>query len=240
MNRKSLITGFVFAAMLILGINSPIYSATQSPVTVEGDTLAYDAASGMIKASGNVNFTQADTVMNSAAAEYNLNTKEAYLSGGVNARQQDTTLSAGEVRSYDNTHLIATGNVLLTKGADRLTGAKVDYYTDKQYAMVTGGTPRLVTADAVMTADSLEAFTAENRAVGHDNVHFVSEARNADATADRADYYGPQTGKSKVILTGNAHAVQDGNIFTGSLLTLYLDDKVADAQGRAKLIIQPQ
>lgn len=239
MNKKSLVTGFVLAAMLTLGINSPIYSAAQAPVTVEGDTLEYDAASGVVKASGNVNFTQADTVMTSAAAEYNLNTKEAYLSGGVNARRQDTTLSAGEVRSYENTHLIATGDVLLTKGQDRLNGAKVDYYTDKQYAMVTGGA-RLVTADAVMTAASLEAFTAENRAVGYDNVHFVSEARNADATADRADYYGPQTGKSKVILTGNAHAVQDGNIFSGSLLTLYLDDKVADAQGRAKLIIQPQ
>lgn len=239
MNNKAKLTGVILAAVLTFGIAGPIYSAAQAPVAVEGDTLEYDSASGIIKANGNVNIKQQDTTLNGAVAEYNLNTKEAYLTGGVKAVQNATTMTAGEIRSYNNTHLVATGDVVLTKGEDRLNGAKLDYYTDREYAVLTGGA-HLYTADAVMTSDSIEAFTAEDRAVGHDNVHFVSETRKVDATSDQADYYGPKTGKSKVILKGNAHAVQDGNVLTGSLLTLYLDDKAADAQGRAKLIIQPQ
>lgn len=237
--KKAILAGLITLLVVSLGAMNSSYAANTAPVAVEGDTLEYDATSGIVKAKGNVNIKQADTMLFGAVAEYNMNTKEAYITGNVKAVQNETTMIASEIKSYDNNHLVATGDVLLTKGQDKLQGAQVDYYTDKEYALVTGGA-QLDTQDAVMMADSIEAFTASDRATGHNNVHFVSQTRKVDATADTADYYGPKNGKSKVVLTGNAHAVQEGNVLTGSLLTIYLDEKAVDAQGRAKLIIQPQ
>jgi len=41
-------------------------------------------------------------------------------------------------------------------------------------------------------------------------------------------------------MSGNARAVQEGNTLTGKTLTIYLDDKAMDAQGRSKLVVKPQ
>jgi lipopolysaccharide export system protein LptA len=110
---------------------------------------------------------------------------------------------------------------------------------DKQYSVVTGGA-RITMPDGYMTCDKLEAFHQEDRAEGHGSVHIVSDKRSLDATSDEATYFGSKTGQSKVILTGNAHAVQDGNILTGKTMTIYLDDKSMDAQGQTKLIVKPE
>ena len=92
-----------------------------------------------------------------------------------------------------------------------------------------------------MTADKIEAFIKENSATGTGSVHIVSQVRKLDATANMATYYGEPQGQSKVILSGNARAVQDGNVLVGETLTLRLDDKAMDASGgRNKLVITPQ
>ena len=71
-------------------------------------------------------------------------------------------------------------------------------------------------------------------------MHIVSDARKLDAVSDHAVYYGSKEQQGKTILTGNARAVQDGNVLTGNTLTLYMDNKVIDVQGRSKLVITPQ
>ena len=38
-------------------------------------------------------------------------------------------------------------------------------------------------------------------------------------------------------MTGNARAVQDGNVLVGNTLNLYLDDKAMEGTGRARLVI---
>lgn len=236
---KSNIVKMTLALVLSFGIVSYGYAASNKPVELAADTIEYDSVKGIMVAQGNVRMVQENTIMTGTNAEYNSNTKEAHVYGGVRVVKDDATLSAEEVNSYDNVHMIASGDPVLTKGESKLTGPKIDYYSDRQYALVTEWA-NLRTPDGNMTANQIEAFFNEDRAVAQGNVHIVSEARNMDATSDQAVYYGSKEQQGKTVLTGNARAVQDGNVLTGNTLTLYLDNKVIDVQGRSKLVITPQ
>lgn len=236
---RSKFINMTLALVLSFGIASYSYAAGNKPVELSADTIEYDATKGMMTARGNVRIVQENAVMTGSNADYNTKTKEAYVYGGVKIVQGDATLLAEEVNSYDNTHMIANGNPILTKGTSRLEGPKIDYYSDRQYAIVTGWA-QLQTEDSMMTANQIESFFNEDRAVAQGDVHIVSEARKMDATADQAVYYGGKEQQGKTVLTGNARAVQDGNVLTGNSLTLYLDNKVIDVQGRSKLVIVPQ
>ncbi|MEN6412066.1 MAG: LptA/OstA family protein [Veillonellales bacterium] len=229
----------VLALFLAVGTTNHLSAQNNGPVEMAADSIEYDAVSGVMTAQGAVQLTQANAAMTGASARYNTKTRESYISGGVKVVQDDAVLTAAEVRGYDNTHLIATGDVVLVKGDNRLTGPQIDYYSDKQYAVV-NNSARLTMPDGVMTAAKLEAFLDEERAVGEGDVHIVSETRQLDAVSDQAVYYGAKNGQAKAVLTGNARAIQQGNVLTGNTLTIYMDDKVMDAQGRTKLIINQQ
>ncbi|MCX7780724.1 MAG: organic solvent tolerance protein OstA [Negativicutes bacterium] len=235
--------GAVAAAIILATASTGIYAAQKnSPVELTADTIEYDSVQGIMVAQGGIRLTQDTAIITGAKAEYNTKTKEAYVAGGVKAVDRDATLTAAEIRAYGNSHLIASGDAELVKGDSRLTGPKVEYFTDREYAQV-AGPARLATPDSVMTAGMLEAFIREDRAVGKGNVHIVSDKHKLDATADQATYYGAKAQESpnKVILSGNARAVQDGNTLTGNTLTIYLDDKAMQADGgRNKLVIRPQ
>jgi len=229
------------ALVLLLSCSAltSVQAAQNSPIELSADTIDYDSTSGIMTANGNVRMVQDSSVMTGRYAEYNSKTKAAYVNGGVRVVKDDATLRAAEVRSYDNTHMVATGDPVLTKGDSELTGPKLDYYSDKQYAIVTGWA-KLVQTDSVMTANQIESYFGENRAVAQGNVHIVSPARQMDAVADQAVYYGSAGEQGKTVLTGNARAVQEGNVLTGNTMTLYLDKKTIDVQGRSKLVIIPQ
>lgn len=239
---KQVISGLAVVAVLSLfGAGARIEATQQQPVEMDADTIEYNSTSGLMQAEGGVRFVQGEAVLTGQSAQYNTKTKEGYVTGGVKAVKDTATLTAPEVRSYGDNHLVASGgDVVLTKDDSRLEGDLVDYYTDKDYAVVPNG--GVVTMpDGTMKADYLEAFLKENRAVGKGNVHIISEARKLDATSDQAVYYGNKDGKDgKAVLTGNARAVQDGNVLTGSTLTITLDDKAMTASGRPRLVVTPQ
>ncbi|EIW15996.1 MULTISPECIES: LptA/OstA family protein [Pelosinus] len=236
---KSKIVHITLGFVLSLSVISYSYAASNKPVELAADTIEYDSVKGVMTAQGNVRMVQENAVMTGTNAEYNSKTKEAYVYGGVKVVQEDATLLAEEVRSYDNNHIIAIGNPILTKGSSRLDGPQIDYYSDKQYAIVNGWA-RLQTEDSILTANQIESFFSEDRAVAQGNVHIVSDVRKLDAVSDHAIYYGSKEQQGKTILTGNARAVQEGNVLTGNTLTLFMDNKVIDVQGRSKLVITPQ
>ncbi|QDR82058.1 LptA/OstA family protein [Sporomusa termitida] len=214
--------------------------AANTPVEIAAESIEYDAASGLMTATGGVRITQGQAVMTGDRAQYNTKSQEGHLTGGVQAVSQDATLTAAEVKTYNNnTRLVAWGGAVLTKGEQRLTGPRIEYITTTQYALVPENA-KIEMPDGTMTANKIEAFIPENRATGTGSVHIVSPARKLDAIADTATYYGEPQGQSKVVLSGNARAVQDGNILTGETLTLHLDEKAMGAQGRTKLVITPQ
>jgi lipopolysaccharide export system protein LptA len=236
---KSKIVSITLGLVLSLSVISYSYAASNKPVELAADTIEYDSVKGVMVAQGNVRMVQENAVMTGTNAEYNSKTKEAHVYGGVKVVQEDATLLAQEVKSYDNNHLVAIGSPILTKGSSRLDGPQNDYYSDRQYAVVNGWA-RLETEDSTLTANQIESFFSEDRAVAQGNVHIVSDARKLDAVSDHAVYYGSKEQQGKTILTGNARAVQDGNVLTGNTLTLYMDNKVIDVQGRSKLVITPQ
>ncbi len=230
----------VVSATSLYAVAAP-QSQDKTPVELLADTIDYDAKKGIIIASGTVRITQGQAVITGAQAEYNTKTQEGRITGGVKAVNQDATLTAAEVQTYkSNTYLVALGDAVLIKGENRLTGPRVEYFADTQYALVPQS-GQIEMPDGTMTADKIEAFLPENSATGTGNVHMVSPVRKLDATSNTATYYGEPKGQSKVILNGNARAIQDGNVLTGETLTMRLDEKAMDSQGgRSKLVITPK
>lgn len=216
------------------------YAAASKPVEMEADTIEYNSQAGIMTAQGNIKFTQDGAVMTGSQAEYNSKTQEAHVWGGVTAVKDTATMTASEVFSKENNnHLIAVGDVILISKDNRLTGPQVDYYVDRDYALVPAG-GRLTMPDGTMTADHMEAFLKENRAIGTGSVHIVSGKQQLDATGDQAVYYGGTDAKSKIVLTGHAYAIQNGNTLTGDTLTI-IDGKAMTAEGsRPKLVVLPQ
>lgn len=241
MNNRFACLKIVLAAAMLCGVLSYSDAANGKPVELAADSIEYDASQGVMVAEGTVVLTQDNAVLTGARAEYNTKTQEAYITGSVKVEKEGAVLTALEVRTYNNNHIAAKGDVVLLKGDNRLTGETVDYYTDKQYAVVPNGA-RMTMKDGMMTAHQLEAFLNEDKVAGSGSVHITSETQKLDTVSDHAVYYGDKSGggQSKVILTGNARAVQDGNVLTGNELTIYPDTKAMTAEGRTKLIIIPK
>lgn len=236
---KNTLIRFCLALVLSCSTVANLQAAPNKAVELSADSIEYDSSQGTIIAQGNVRMVQDNTVMTGGYIQYNTTSQEGHVVGDARVVQDDATLVAMEVRSYSNAHIVATGDPILTKGNSKLMGPAIDYDSNKQYALVTGWAS-LAMDDSVMTANQIESFFADNRATAQGNVHIVSGARKLDATADQAVYYGSKGEQGKTVLTGNVRALQDGNVLTGNTMTLYLDTKTIDVQGRSKLVIIPQ
>jgi len=239
MRMRHIVARVALLAVLSCPAITHLEAASNSPVELVADTIAYDSVTGAMVATGNVQMKQDDTTMTSQQAQYNSNTKEGHLIGSAQVVKGTANLVADDIRSYENTHMVATGAPVLTKDDKVLTGETIDYYSDRQYALVVGSA-NLTMPDSQLTAQQIEGFMDEQRAVAVGTVHIVSTARNLDATSDQAVYYGNKGQQGKTVMTGNVRAVQDGNVLTGNTMTLYLDNKTIDVEGRSKLIIIPQ
>lgn len=205
-----------------------LYAADNKPVELTADTVEYNSQSGMVTATGNVVMIQEGARITGVRGEYNSKTQAGTVSGNVVADKEDMHMTADTVKSLDANHMLATGNVVAVKADKTLTGPIVDYYSDKNYVIVPSNA-KVVMADGTMTSDKLEGYLTDNHLIGTGNVHILSPARNMEAFGNQADYYGQEQGK--VILTGNAVAIQDNNTIKSNRLTLYLAD---DGQAKAK------
>lgn len=223
-------------------LTAVMQASASEPFSLEADVIEYNSKTGQMLASGagGVKLIQGTLTLTGKAADYNTKTKAGIVTGGVKGIQDQMTLSADQVESLaGNAQMIATGDVVLVNGPDRLTAPRIDYFSDRQLAVVKQNA-KLVTADGIITADRLETFFQEKRTVAIGHVKINSEQRNLQANADHAIYYGSKPGEQgKIVLTGNARAVQDGNTIAGQTLTLYLDDKAVDATGQTKIVIMP-
>lgn len=227
MRLKTALSGLLVFVMMG---GASIYAADgNKPVDLSADVLEYDMESGLLTATGSVKMVQDGAVLTGSAAKYNQKTKDGLITGGVFVKKEDLTMKAAQVITAGDNHLTAIGDeVVVTKGDRVLTGPKIAYDLEKEYAVIPENAKASM-PDGVMTAQKLEAYTKDNRIVATGNVHIVSETKNLDATADRAVYYGEE--KGKVVLEGNAVAVQDNNTLRGNTLTLYLAGGTKPANG---------
>ena len=214
--KKTLALAIV--CLVISGAN--LYAAdSNKPIDLSADVVEYDTETGVITATGSVKMLQDNATLTGNIAKYNNKTKEGFVGGNVLVKKENLTIKAAQVVTAGNNQITATGDVVATEADKILTGPKIDYYMDKEYAIIPENA-KITMADGTMTADKLEAYTRDNHIFAEGNVHIVSDTKNLEATADKAAYYGEE--KGKVILSGNAMAVQDNNTLRGNNLTLYL------------------
>lgn len=236
--KKGLI---VFASGLILAASLQAMAA-QQPVTVKGDEVTYNSKTGETVVTGRATITQAEGTVSGDKAVYNLKTGAGEITGNVVADKGELGLRSAILTILNNgDDMVASGGATLIKGKERLSAPTVSYWKEGGRALTSGGRARMDSADGFLEADVIEAFTQESRAVGTGDIYLKSDSRKLEASADRVDYQGATEDKrSEAVLTGNARAVQDGNVLTGNRLIMSLDDRVSDAEGNAKLVITPK
>ena len=228
----------VISAMILLSVTA--WAANEGPLTISADTLSYDGNTGRAEASGNVVITQQDKTITGANGWYNTKTREASLDGGVSLIGSNMAMSAQSVHSINDNQFSATGDVHLQRDDRQIFGDSVEYNSDTEYGKVLGNA-RLIAEGTTLTGNQVEGWLKEIRAVAQGDVTFNNPDRNVSGSADRATYtQTPNQNDGVVLLTGSAHAVQNGNVLNAPELKLYLNDNSAETLGgRSTLVISP-
>lgn len=238
MNKKQYMGLAVISAMMLLSVTA--WAANEGPLTISADTLSYDGNTGRAEASGNVVITQQDKTITGANGWYNTKTREASLDGGVSLIGSNMAMSAQSVHSINDNQFSATGDVHLQRDGRQIFGDSVEYNSDTEYGKVLGNA-RLIAEGTTLTGNQVEGWLKEIRAVAQGDVTFNNPDRNVSGSADRATYtQTPNQNDGVVLLTGSAHAVQNGNVLNAPELKLYLNDNSAETLGgRSTLVISP-
>ena len=238
MNKKQYMGLAVISAMMLLSVTA--WAANEEPLTISADTLSYDGNTGRAEASGNVVITQQDKTITGANGWYNTKTREASLDGGVSLIGSNMAMSAQSVHSINDNQFSATGDVHLQRDDRQIFGDSVEYNSDTEYGKVLGNA-RLIAEGTTLTGNQVEGWLKEIRAVAQGDVTFNNPDRNVSGSADRATYtQTPNQNDGVVLLTGSAHAVQNGNVLNAPELKLYLNDNSAETLGgRSTLVISP-
>ena len=202
--------------------------AAGEPASLDADTVEYDMKSGLAVATGDVLMKRGNAKVTGAKATYNAKTQEGTVEGNVIAVRDDLRVTCDKVISDGQGHMSATGGVHGVQGQKTFTGEHVDYYPNqKNYVKIpTGGT--ITDGGDTFTADYMEGWLDDEHYIGKGNVHVNRPSRQMEAGGDHADYVGKEQGR--VVLTGNAWAIQENNTMKSNKLTLYLD-----ASGNAKV-----
>lgn len=238
MNKKQYMGLAVISAMMLLSVTA--WAANEGTLTISADTLSYDGNTGRAEASGNVVITQQDKTITGANGWYNTKTREASLDGGVSLIGSNMAMSAQSVHSINDNQFSATGDVHLQRDDRQIFGDSVEYNSDTEYGKVLGNA-RLIAEGTTLTGNQVEGWLKEIRAVAQGDVTFNNPDRNVSGSADRATYtQTPNQNDGVVLLTGSAHAVQNGNVLNAPELKLYLNDNSAETLGgRSTLVISP-
>ena len=238
MNKKQYMGLAVISAMMLLSVTA--WAANEGPLTISADTLSYDGNTGRAEASGNVVITQQDKTITGANGWYNTKTREASLDGGVSLIGSNMAMSAQSVHSINDNQFSAIGDVHLQRDDRQIFGDSVEYNSDTEYGKVLGNA-RLIAEGTTLTGNQVEGWLKEIRAVAQGDVTFNNPDRNVSGSADRATYtQTPNQNDGVVLLTGSAHAVQNGNVLNAPELKLYLNDNSAETLGgRSTLVITP-
>ena len=189
---------------------------------LNADSVEYNMKTGQMTATGNVVVHYDGGVAKGAYAAYNTKTYKGEMTGGVVADKGDTHLDCDRVEVLSKTQMVAVGNVHGRQKDRRVEGPIVEYDSGEEYArMPQGGL--LATADGTFTADYMEGWMKTERAKAVGNAHVVSPPKDFEGGGDVAEYFGKENGK--LVLTGNAWAVQGNNTLKSGRLTVFLSER---------------
>ncbi|WP_301859844.1 LptA/OstA family protein [uncultured Megasphaera sp.] len=229
----------VAAAGLMSLPASGLMAADAPSVSVTADRLEYNGKTQVATATGNVVIVRDQATMTGNHAVYNLKTAEADMEGNVAVQQPDMQLNADKLHSTNRNYIIAIGSVRGIYGDKKVNGDQVEYYLDKDYGIVTGN-GYLEAQGSQMWADHIDAWFKEIRAVGTGSVHIESPADHLTAYAGQAVYtQTPNVNDGVIHLTGDVHAVQNGNTLNGDNVLIRLADNSVQTMTRSTVVIVP-
>lgn len=207
---------------------------------ISADVLTYNGQTRVATAQGNVVIhANEGATMTGASGEYHFDDGSAYLTGGVHYEKQGSTMSADTVHVLGDKTIVGTGSVDLYDAAGQRTvrGDEVTYNPDTGYSRVSGS-GYVSTPDGSLTAPLIEGNAKEIRFTASGGVQFESDVHQLTGSGDQAVYTkSPDKEDGKVVLTGNAYAVQNGNSFQGPELVFELSDNFVQSKGRSTLVI---
>ena len=213
----------ILTAAMVLNAGA-IYAADEDlPAELDADTVEYDMKTGIVTATGDVLMKRGTARVAGAKAVYNTKTKDGTVEGNVVAVRDDVRITCDKVISDGQEHMTAVGNVYGTQLDRSFIGERVDYFPNQnKYLLVENG-GRVTNKDGEFTADRLEGWLDDEHYVGTGNAHLISPVRQLEAGGDRFDYYAKERGK--LVMTGNAWAVQNNNTVKSNRLTMYLAEE---------------
>lgn len=205
--------------------------------TITADTLTYNGNEDTAQAKGNVVITRGTAKMTGAEGIYHFADQSATLSGSVSYVDGATSLTAATVTAYADQSLAASGGVEMHAEDRTLRGATVTYRPSDGYGTIDGNA-YLAVPGTEMTAGHVEAYVNEIRMIGTGGVSLSHPAQAFTATADAITYtQTPGADDGFAVLTGNAHAVQNGNTLNGPALEVRLKEQAVETKGRSTLVI---
>lgn len=207
---------------------------------ISADVLTYNGQTKVVTAQGNVVIhANEGATMTGASGEYHFDDGSAYLTGGVHYARGASTMSADTVHVLGDKTIRGVGSVDLYDGEAQRTvrGEQVTYNPDTGFSRVEGSA-YVSTPDGSLTAPLIEGNAKEIRFTATGGVQFESDVHQLSGSGDQAVYTkSPDAEDGKVVLTGNAYAVQNGNAFRGPELIFELADNFVQTKGRSTLII---
>lgn len=223
------------ALFFVLGVSSALAD------DITADVLTYDGRTKIATATGNVVIhANEGAVITGESGEYHFEDRTAHLTGGVSYKKDSGTMTCGEMFLYTDKTARGIGNVVMhdTVQGRVLKGDDVTYNSDTGYGVISGN-GYLESPDGSVFAPHIEGNLNEIRIVADGGVYFQSDLHDMTGYGDRAVY--TRTGRDgndgTLVLTGNAHATQNGNSFDGPELVMHETDQMVETNGRSTLTI---
>lgn len=229
-----------YAALAVLAIAlGSVTTAMADDITA--DVLTYDGKAKVVTAKGNVVIhANEGATITAADGEYHFEDRSAFLEGGVHYAKNQETLTADKLFLYNDKTARGIGSVYYHDDAENRTlkGDDVMYNSDTGFAKIEGN-GYLESPDGSLAAPHIEGNLKQIKVVATGGVNLSSTLHNATGYGDQAVY--TRTGRNgtdgRLVLQGNAWAVQNGNRFDGPELILMDNDKVVETKGRSTIVI---
>ncbi|MFA6074659.1 MAG: LptA/OstA family protein [Negativicutes bacterium] len=235
-NKKLLVALTVVMAVGSICFAAAEQPANKEPVEITADTMTYNTKTNIATADGNVVMTQGTAEITGKHVEYNSQTKDGLVTGGVIAKKDDATLTCSQVQIVKQEQVIATGNVVAIRQGYQFNSERLEFFV-KEERIFAPVASVITTKDGTLHSGQLEYFLKTKLGKAYKGVKIFSPARQITATSETATYQGGEN--ATVLLSGNAHAVQNGNTLDGDELRYYMAENSFVADGKTKVVYYP-
>ena len=210
-------------------------------VDITADVLTYDGKAKTVTATGNVVIhANEGAVVTGKKGQYYFENRSAWLDGGVEYQKDQTVMTAEKMYLYEDKTTRGVGGVYIHDEAEKRTmkGDDIMYNPETGFGKIQGN-GYLESVDGIIEAPLIEGNMKQVKIEATGGVHLSSTMHQMNGYGDKAVYTrsGQEGIDGKLILTGNAHVVQNGNSFDGPELIMRDAEKIVETSGRSTITI---